>query len=117
MAKKMAEDMEEVKKSLNFLTAELSSVVKQKDLLNLIDEVRQLKDTIKEKDKKIEELQRRVDDFEQYTRMEDLVVTGLVTRHRTYARTTAGDKEGENAPPGPDTEETKEDPGYLDEKL
>lgn len=96
----MAEDMEEVKKSLNIMSQELSALVKQKNLAKLIEEVRQLRDTIKEKDKKIEELQKRVDDLEQYAWMDDLLITGLVTRDRTYARTTAGDKEGEDAPLG-----------------
>lgn len=65
-----------------------------------IDELRQLKTVIKEKDKKIEELERRVEDLEQYTRMDDLVIFGLETTHRTYARITAGDREGEEAPRG-----------------
>lgn len=99
--KKLSEDMEEVKKSLNFMSEELSKVVKQQvGLLELIDEVRQLKAVIKEKDRKIEELERRVDDLEQYTRMEDLVISGLETKHYSYARITAGDKEGEDAPRG-----------------
>ncbi len=99
--KKLAEDMEEVKKSLNFMSEELSKVVKQQvGLLDLIDEVRQLKAVIKEKDMKIEDLERRVEDLEQYTRMEDLVISGLETKHYSYARITAGDKEGEDAPRG-----------------
>lgn len=99
--KKLGEDMEEVKKSLNFMSEELSKVAKQQVcLLDLIEEVKQLKAVIKEKDKTIEELERRVDDLEQYTRMDDLVISGLETAHRTYARTTAGDKEGEDAPRG-----------------
>lgn len=43
----------------------------QMGLLDLADEVRQLKAVIKEKDRKIEELERRVEDLEQCTRMED----------------------------------------------
>ena len=59
-----------------------------------------MKAVIKDKDKKIEELERKVDDLEQYTKMEDLVITGLETTHRTYAWITAGDREGEDAPRG-----------------
>ena len=99
--KKLAEEMEEVKKSLNFMSEELSKVAKQQmGLLDLINEVRNLKAVIKDKDKKIEELERRVDDLEQYSRMDDLVISGLETTHRSYARITAGDKEGEEAPRG-----------------
>ena len=75
------------------MSEELIKVAKQQiGLLDLIEGVKQLKAVIKEKDKKIEELERRVDDLEQYTRMEDLVISGLETTHRTYARITAGDK-------------------------
>lgn len=61
---KLAEDMEDVKRSLNFMSEELSKVAKQQtDLLDLIEQVQQLKAVIKERDKKIEELERRVDDL------------------------------------------------------
>lgn len=57
--------MEEVKKSLNFMSEELSEVAKQQmGLLDLTDEVRRLKTVIKEKHKKIEELERGVDNLE-----------------------------------------------------
>lgn len=93
--KKLAEDMEEVQTSLNFMSEEISKVAKQQmGLLDLLEEVRQLKAVIKEKDKKIEELERRV------TRMDDLLISGLETTHHTYARVTAHDKEGEDAPSG-----------------
>lgn len=86
--------MEVVKRSLNFMSEELSKVAKQQmGLLELIEEVKQLKTVIKEKDKKTEELERRVDNLEQYTRMDNLVISGLQTTHRTYARIAAGDNE------------------------
>lgn len=69
-------------------------------LLDLIDEVQQLKPVIKEKDKKTEELEKRVEVLEQYTRINDLLISGLETTQRTYAWITAGDKEGEDAPGG-----------------
>ncbi len=56
-SKKLAEDMEEVKRPLNFMSEELSKVAKQQmGELDLIEKVQQLKAGIKEKDKKIEEL-------------------------------------------------------------
>ena len=92
-------DMEEVKRSLNFLSEELTKVsTTQKGLLVLIDQVCQLQTAIKEKDKTIEALERRVEDLEQYSRMDDLVIAGLQTTHRSYARAAAGDKTGEDAP-------------------
>ena len=46
----------------------------------------ELKSLLKEKDVKISELENRVDDLEQYTRMDDLIINGLTVRHRSYAR-------------------------------
>lgn len=94
------EELEEIRKSLNFMSDEVSKVAKQQAmLLDLMDEVKQLKNLVKEKDKRIEGLERRIDDLEQYTRMEDLIISGLETKHRTYASALARDKVGENALP------------------
>lgn len=98
---KLAEDTEEVKKkSLSFMSEELSKVVRQQmGLEDLMEEVKQLKAVIKEKDKKIEELERRVDDGAA-TRMNNLMISELEATHCPYAQITAGDKEGEDAPRG-----------------
>lgn len=78
-----------------FVSEELSKVVKQKmGLLDLIDEVWQLKAVIKEKYKKIEELERKVEDLEQYTRRDDFVISSL--SQPNYARITAANREGES---------------------
>ncbi|XP_055084240.1 coiled-coil domain-containing protein 13 [Periophthalmus magnuspinnatus] len=42
----------------------------------------------------------RVDELEQYTRREDLIISGLETRHRTYARAAANADTSEDAPRG-----------------
>lgn len=62
--------------------------------------MRQLKTVIQEKDKTIEELERKVDELEQYRRMDDWVGAAVVRTHRSYARVTSGDREGEEAPSG-----------------
>lgn len=88
------EDMEEIKKSLNDVSDELSKMVEKQDLMSLIDEVQQ----------RIEVLERRLDDLEKCTRMDELVASGLVTSRRSYARNTARDKEGECNSPAPSGE-------------
>ncbi len=85
--KKLAEELEEIKKSLNFMSEEISKVVKQQaTLMGLTGEVRELRVMIKQRDQKIELLEQRVDDLEQYTRAGDIIITGLDTKHRSYAR-------------------------------
>lgn len=70
------EELEEIRKSLNFMSDELSKVAKQQGMLHdLMDERKQLKNLIKEKDKKIDDLEWRIEDLEQYTRMDDLVIS------------------------------------------
>jgi len=92
-------ELEEIKKSLNFMSDELSKVAKQQMLLDLMGEIKQLRTIIKEKDNKISDLERRIEDLEQNTRMEDVIINGLDTTHRSYASTTNGkSKDGEDAP-------------------
>ena len=60
----------------------ISKVAKQQaNLLDLMEDVRQLKILIKEKDKRVEDLERRVDDMGQYSHIDDLITTGLETTH------------------------------------
>ncbi|KAL4000613.1 heterogeneous nuclear ribonucleoprotein R [Sarotherodon galilaeus] len=81
------DEMEEIKKSLNYMSGELSTISKQqKLLLDMMGQIKGLQKLNEEKDKKIALLESRVADLEQYTRMNDLIVSGLETKHRTYAR-------------------------------
>ncbi len=52
------------------LSAKEEVAKQQTMLLDLMDEVKQLKNLVKEKDMKMEGLERRIDKLEQYTRME-----------------------------------------------
>ncbi|KAJ0006020.1 hypothetical protein NQD34_015914 [Periophthalmus magnuspinnatus] len=86
MASSLEKDIEEVKLSLNVMSEEISEVSNQQmGLMRLIGEIQQLKEIIKEKDE-IEALEKREEDLEQNTRLEDVVISGLETTHRTYAR-------------------------------
>ena len=46
-----------------------------------------------EKDKKIAALESRVDEMEQYSRLNNIIVAGLVTKPRSYARAAAANAE------------------------
>jgi len=95
------EEVDDIKKSLDFLTDEMSTVkTQQSRLLELLEEVKQLCLQNLEKDKRIAELERRVDDLEQYSRRNDVLVliTGISIKPRSYARAVAvdsGDEPGE----------------------
>ncbi|KAJ8358730.1 hypothetical protein SKAU_G00152550 [Synaphobranchus kaupii] len=82
-----SKDADEIRRSLDFLSEEVTAVrQQQKMILDLVDEVKALRLLNAEKDRKIAFLEKRVDDLEQYTRMNDIIVTGLETKPRTYAR-------------------------------
>lgn len=100
MTTRKASELDEIKASLKTLTDEISKVAtQQQSLLGLMEEIRKLREIVNQRDKKIEELEQRIDALEVHSRSKDLIITGLETKHRSYARVAAGADEGENAPP------------------
>ncbi len=82
-----AEEADEIKKSLDFLSEEVSAVrLQQKSIMDHVKEVKALRTENAEKDKQIAHLERRVTDLEQYTRMNDVIITGLHVKHGSYTR-------------------------------
>lgn len=63
----------------------------QEQLLGLLEEVKQLRLQNAEKDQRIVDLERRVDELEQYSCVNDVVITGIKIRPRSYARAVAAD--------------------------
>lgn len=90
MPPKKTEEIEEIKRSLDFMSEEITSISRQqKVIMDLLGEIKELKRQNAEKDKRIAHLEYRVADLEQYSRMNDIVISGLETRPRSYARATA----------------------------
>jgi len=84
------EEFEEIKLSIHSLCGDVAAVRAQQDqLLGLLEEVKQLRLQNAEKDQRIVDLERRVDELEQYSRMNDVVITGIKIRPRSYARAVA----------------------------
>ena len=89
------EEIEDIKKSLDFLGEEISAVrMQQKTILDLVEEVKVLRLQNTERAKRIASLENRVEDLEQYTRINNIIVTGLRIKPRSYAGAVArGDGE------------------------
>ncbi|KAL7401915.1 hypothetical protein ABVT39_006536 [Epinephelus coioides] len=68
-------------------------------IMDMMSEIKALKSQNEEKEKRIASLESRVADLEQYTRMNDIIVSGLETRPWSYARAVAGADEGEPTEP------------------
>ena len=97
--KAIQKDMEELKEAMNMLTSEVANITKQNSVITeLLNEIKLLKKQNTEKSREIDILNRRVDELEQYTRMDDLIITGLKTNHRSYAGTVSSRDTGEDAP-------------------
>ncbi|MEQ2218812.1 hypothetical protein XENOCAPTIV_008504 [Xenoophorus captivus] len=84
-------DFEEIRKALDFLSGETSAIrLQQKYILDFVEEVKALRLLNEEKDKRIAVLENRVADLEQYTRMNEVIITGLHVRPHSYASAVAG---------------------------
>lgn len=79
-------EREEIKKSLDFMSGEIAKIADQeRKIMDLMGKVQSLKKLNSEKDKTIKLLECRVADLEQYSRMNNIIISGLKTRHRSYA--------------------------------
>ena len=91
----------DIQQSLNEINNKLNGLDEcRKEISDLTTLVNILKEQNKDKDKKILELETRVDELEQYTRQDDLVISGLKTRHKSYPRATVSEQlqDSQNAP-------------------
>ncbi|ROL03904.1 hypothetical protein DPX16_23339 [Anabarilius grahami] len=90
------EEMEDIRRALDFLSQDIETIkTKQDKILKLVEEVTQLRIQIEERDKKISELERKVEDLEQYSRINDVIVTGLKIKPRSYAHAVNAGSEDE----------------------
>lgn len=110
----MTADEADIIRTLDSLTADVSTVKSQQErILELVEDVKALRVQIEERDKRLAELESRLADLqriqmeegdkhiaqlesqvmelEQYTRMNDVIVTGLQVKPRSYARAVAAD--------------------------
>ena len=113
-----SEEMTELKEALDFMSAEMTTVsTQQKKLMGLMAEVQLLKEQNMEKEKKIVALENRVAELEQYTRMNDLIISGLKTRHKSYARAVSTEGAARDEPTEAETESLEQQVvGFLEDK-
>ena len=94
------EELKDIKENLSSLSIDVAEVLRnQKQMQQLIGTIQNLKKELKQKDEKILQPEEKIDDLEQYTRKDDIVIAGLQTRHLFYARAASCGNEahGENA--------------------
>lgn len=95
-----AEEGDELKNTLEFLAQDISAIKQQqKVILELVEEVKALQIA---KDRRLADLETRVAELEQSARMNDVIVTGLRIKARSYARAVRTNNSGD---PGEDQEQ------------
>ena len=85
------------------LRADIKTIIQKQNesqelLKSLNAQVSNLKEECIRKDNQIKALEVRVNDLEQYTRQDDIIITGLKTKHQSYARrvnTSSSENHGE----------------------
>ena len=112
-AKAQKAEIEELKKALERISLDMAIMSKQQTvlmgLMGLMEEIKQLKTEHLEKDKKIATLESRVVEMEQYSRLNNIIISGLVTKPRSYARAAALAVEG--------GEPTEEDTDSIEQQV
>ena len=76
-----------------FISKEICKCASEK---SMVEEIQQLRKALQIKDNKIADLQRRVEDLKQYSRKDDMIITGVKIR-RSYADVTANGDGTRNA--------------------
>ena len=110
-----AEEGADLKDALEFLTADVAEIKQQqKTIMNLVLEVQMLRTETVEKDKRIQTLEDRVSDLEQYTRMNDVIVTGIYIKPRSYAKAVTG---AATSASGDDDEPSERDAASVEQQV
>ena len=84
------DDIDDIKNCLNVMCEKIDDLSKSKsEISQILNMVTKLEKIINKKDNEIKALQDRVEDLEQYTRKDNIIISGLKTRHMSYARATS----------------------------
>lgn len=86
VTKEVKQDIEEFKAALNMMGGELATISEQqRTIKGLVKEIMEIKKLNEEKQKRISLLEIRVSDLEQNTCMNDVIISGLPLRPKSYA--------------------------------
>lgn len=83
----MAPKKDNIQASLDFISKEIAAIKnEQATIKELVAEVKARRLENEKKDRQMAYLEYRVAELEQYTRINDVVITGLQVKPRSYAR-------------------------------
>lgn len=96
----MHDEIRAIRKDLSVILKQQELITKQQATIeSLVNEIQALKEERSKQTKDIAELQKRVDELEQYTRADDVVISGLNIQAQSYAAAASSTEErNEDAP-------------------
>ena len=91
------DDICEIKESLAAVHSKLEEIFEcRKDINKLLEKIETVSRENREKDEKIKQLESRIEDLEQHSRINDIIITGLKTNHKSYSRVVKSKDENDN---------------------
>lgn len=88
--KQLQAEVNEMKEAISMLSSAIDKISNQQQVINsLVKEMAQLKTLNAEQRDRIETLENRVDELEQYSRLNDIIVSGLDIKPKTHTKTAA----------------------------
>lgn len=97
VTKELKRDIEELKASLGMISEEITKIASnQRTMMGLMNEIKELKKQNEEQEKRIDFLENRVADMDQYSRINDVIVTGLTIKPRSFASALKGPRKEDN---------------------
>lgn len=89
--KSVQKELEELKLSVTMMNATMETLSSQQDTItDLLKQIKELKTKNNTQEEKIISLEERVSDLEQYSRMNDVIVSGLKIRPRNFLQAVKG---------------------------
>ncbi|KAL7399709.1 hypothetical protein ABVT39_000534 [Epinephelus coioides] len=88
--KQLQMEVNEMKEAISMLSSAMDKISNQQQVINsLVKEMAQLKTLNVEQKDRIDTLENKVDELEQYLRLNDIIVSGLDIKPKTYAKAAA----------------------------
>ena len=102
MPRSGTEDLSSIKTAIEIMSEKIDELYNVKnDTSQILKMVGKLQSLVESKDKQIEALEKRIDDLEQYSRIDNVIIHGLKTRHKVWSTQITpynANTHGENSP-------------------
>lgn len=90
--KELKKDIEDLKNAVNMMSQHIASMTnKMSTMMNLMKEIIEIKKQNEEQENRINFLENRLLDLEQYSRINDVTVTGLKIKPKSYSKAVEGE--------------------------